>query len=88
MLARRLRGMNRTLTHLQSLTDLLLQGSVGMSQILTLLLKLSDLALLHIAIPCKHNIVRTKSDLLADRCTASNIWANIASMPKGAGGDT
>jgi hypothetical protein len=30
-----------------------------MSQFLTLLLKLSDLALLHISIPCKHNIVRT-----------------------------
>jgi len=59
-----------------------------MSQILALLLKLRDLVMLHVSIPRKYNIVHTESDLLADRCTASNIWENIASTPKGTGGGT
>jgi hypothetical protein len=44
--------------------------------------------MLHIlTIPSEHDMVCTESDLLADCCTASNIWENIASMPIAAGGE-
>ena len=39
--------------------------------------------MLHIA-TCKYNIVPRESDILAERCTASNICENMASTPGGA----